>query len=193
MRTTIFTRDFYIPKGATKVADKGSDAVAYVYSTTADRCGAAVFFGKQAKPVVHETFRTPERREQRVRELFASRCRGNAFRVAQRQERKAAGRGLELGDILTSSWGYDQTQVDAFQVTALIGSTMVELRAIGLETVPGSEGHDCDRVTPIKDAFLTGRFAETHRKVAQGGHVTIDRTRGASKWTGGSLHRSWYR
>lgn len=45
------TREFYIPKGAVKVADKQSDAVAYLYSTPAGQPAVRVFYGKQSKPV----------------------------------------------------------------------------------------------------------------------------------------------
>lgn len=34
-----------------------------------------------------------------------------------------------------SSWGYDQTNIDYYEVTKLIGKTMVEIREIGAESV----------------------------------------------------------
>jgi hypothetical protein len=130
-----FPREFYIPKNSAKVADKLSDAVAYVYtvqkSNGTTRAAAAMFFGEQAKPVWHHIFMSEASREKHVAESFASRRASLAFKAEQKAKRKASGRGLAVGDVLRSSWGYDQTNIDYYQVTALIGETMVEVRPIG--------------------------------------------------------------
>ena len=49
-------------------------------------------------------------------------------------EGKTKTRGLEIGDVLYSSWGYDQTNIDYYQVVALIGKTMVSVRKIACES-----------------------------------------------------------
>lgn len=59
----------------------------------------------------------------------------------------------KLGDILHHSWGYDQTNCDFYQVVEVKKASVV-LRKIGSETVPGSEGFMCERVMPVKDAFV---------------------------------------
>ena len=38
--------------------------------------------------------------------------------------------GVKVGDIFYSSWGYDQTQTDFFQVIALVGETSVKVREV---------------------------------------------------------------
>jgi hypothetical protein len=124
-----FPREFYIPKNSAKVADKLSDAVAYVYESNGQP-KAAMFFGEQAKPVWHFRFRKVEDRERKVRESFEGRRASLAMKAELKAKRKAEGRGLEVGDVLRSSWGYDQTNVDYYEVTALIGSAMVEIRPI---------------------------------------------------------------
>ena len=55
----------------------------------------------------------------------------------QRADRKARQRaaldkphGLAVGDVVRSSWGYDQTNVDYFEVTAVIGKRTVEVRKL---------------------------------------------------------------
>jgi hypothetical protein len=166
-----FPREFYIPKNSAKVADKLSDAVAYVYTFTkadgSSRVGAAMFFGEQAKPVWHYTFRKPEDREKKVAESFASRRASIAFKAELKAKRKAEGRGLEVGDILKASWGYDQTNIDYYEVTALIGSTMVELRSIkqcSVETM--SMQGDC---VPLPGSFV----GKPSRHVAKSGSVRL--------------------
>lgn len=55
---------------------------------------------------------------------------------------------LEVGDILTSSWGYDQTNVDFYQVERLAGKTMVEVREIAAQMVDSSGSSDYVRPYP---------------------------------------------
>lgn len=38
--------------------------------------------------------------------------------------------GVQVGDIFESSWGYDQTNVDFFQVIELVGQTSVRVREV---------------------------------------------------------------
>lgn len=38
--------------------------------------------------------------------------------------------GVKVGDLFHSSWGYDQTNVDFFQVIALVGETSVRVREV---------------------------------------------------------------
>lgn len=38
--------------------------------------------------------------------------------------------GVEVGDIFSASWGYDQTNVDFFQVIALVGESSVRVREV---------------------------------------------------------------
>lgn len=187
MRHTL-PREFYVPKGAVKVADKNSDAVAYLAPhPTKPWHRAVVFVGNQSKPLLDANFTTPAAREERVRTLFQNRRGAIARKAEQQAARKAEDRGLEVGDIVVSSWGYNRTNVDAFQVTALIGRTMVELRKINCATIKGTEGNygpysgDC---VPVKDSFAEGRQSETLRKVAKSGAVSLDDTRYASKWDG---------
>lgn len=43
---------------------------------------------------------------------------------------KANKYGVKVGDIFSSSWGYEQTNVDFFQVIALVGETSVRVREV---------------------------------------------------------------
>ena len=43
--------------------------------------------------------------------------------------------GVKVGDIFYTSWGYEQTQTDFFQVVALAGETSVRVRQVDLPIV----------------------------------------------------------
>jgi hypothetical protein len=60
---------------------------------------------------------------------------------------------VKVGQIFEMSWGYDQTNVNYFQVVSVTAKG-VYVREVGAHTVPGSEGRDCCNVTPNKDHFL---------------------------------------
>jgi hypothetical protein len=79
----------YIPKGSAKVADKHSDAVAYV-SESNGAYYAVVDYGEQSKPIANYRYRTAERRAEHVAQLFAAR-QAHAVVVAKRKAERKAG------------------------------------------------------------------------------------------------------
>lgn len=56
---------------------------------------------------------------------------------------KANKYGVQVGDIFSASWGYEQTNVDFFQVVALVGESSVRVR----EVYPEMIAEDC--VSPM--------------------------------------------
>lgn len=143
----------YIPKGAMKVADKKSDAVAYLYSTEINGKAfpaARVFFGKQTKPVLACYF-TPfgdqtaeQQRAKRIAQFFDSRQQTAAFRAEQRAKwaakAKEAAAKVEPGAYFYTSWGYDQTNIDWYRVEKLIGTTMALVTRV--QTMDASKGDE---------------------------------------------------
>lgn len=87
--------------------------------------------GRSKKPSFAHYFKTDERREAFLTD-FISNC---LERVNQDKARKTVDRKLKAGDILKSSWGYDQTNIDYYLVTELIGKQSVELVEIGKESI----------------------------------------------------------
>jgi hypothetical protein len=54
--------------------------------------------------------------------------------------------------VLYSSWGYDQTNVDFYQVTKLVGKNTVEVRAIG-NNITDHDGWASGKCVPAIDNF----------------------------------------
>src|SRR5271157_6029620 len=71
------TRESLIPKGAVKVGDKHSDAVAYLYPSDNTRSlgkpAMMVFYGQQSKPVARFYYLTDAEREAAVKKWFSTR------------------------------------------------------------------------------------------------------------------------
>lgn len=180
------TREFYIPKGATKVADKKSDAVAYLHEHAGKPC-AVIFYGRQAKPVGRYQYRSPSEREAHVMRSFAQREDMTRRQSERRQQRKATGRGVEVGTILYASWGYEQTNVNFYRVAKLVGSTMAELEELDAISVGAPDRPwATDKVVPGEEGN-----GHIHRVVIRAGRATVD-GHYCSVWDGRPLHTSSY-
>lgn len=73
-------------------------------------------------------------------------------------EDKIIARVIEMpvtGDIFSWQWGYDQTNVQYFQVTRTT-KKMIYMKEINKRSVPCSEGFMSDKVVPVKDSFKSG-------------------------------------
>ena len=77
----------------------------------------------------------------------------NRLRALRQRAKSQYQNPFQVGDILHHSWGYDQTNCDFYQVVGVKHATVI-LRKIAAETVPGSEGFMCEKVMPVKDAFI---------------------------------------
>lgn len=116
------TRESYIPEGSTKVTDKQSDAVAYLWtSTRSGKVGATIFVGKQNKPLANYVYRDEARRAQAIAEAFESRRKTLAFKTDLRAKRKAWVPTYKVGDVFRTCWGYDQTNVEYFELVEIHG------------------------------------------------------------------------
>lgn len=131
---------------------------------TADRAAAfdlQMWMPKAQKPFVNYTFRSAEARADYIRravENFDAHQQRKAERRRQRSEGDAS--LADPGAIFCYSWGYDQANVDYFQVIERCG-LMVTVARIGQEVVRGSEGFMSERVRPRVDGFLY-RCADCH-------------------------------
>jgi hypothetical protein len=157
MRYLPLTR--YVPPASTKITSKQTGAVVYVYTNNKGRLAAVAYAGKSQKPVWHFHFANEANRECRVREFFDNQTAVKAHMQKRADERKAKlakPHKLQVGHILKSSWGYDQTNIDFYQVTALIGKRMVELRE--LHQCSNETGWAQGTCTPRADDFKGEAF-----------------------------------
>jgi hypothetical protein len=60
--------------------------------------------------------------------------------------------GVKVGDIFYSSWGYDQTNVDFYEVVGLTGAS-VKVREVAQERL-SSDGYGSDQVVPVPGDYI---------------------------------------
>jgi hypothetical protein len=170
-----FPREFYIPQRARKIADRQSDAVCYIYENDKGHVYGMGFGGKRQKPDFHFCFGTGDRgraeREAHVTRYFEQQQATAAARVERRQ---TAPHNLIEGAILYTSWGYDQTNCDFYEVTRVVGEKTVEVTPIGAEIK--ETGWLCGQAKPRPGSFLKDKEPKIVRALIQNGYlrVTID-------------------
>lgn len=84
---------------------------------------------------------------------------------------QAAMDAVQVGDIFTASWGYDQTNVDYYLVVARTKAS-VRVRQVATSTV-ASLGSGHDRVMPAADQFVGDEMLKRLKAWSFGGKVTV--------------------
>ena len=181
-------RDFYIPKGAKKIVDPNTDALAYVNDW---ECGtkytAMVFAGKRNKYDNYYGFKTAEKRDNYVQEYFEGIANqyANKKALANKQKAKAATNQdkYKVGDILYTAWGYDQTNIDFYQIVNKT-KAMATIRPIKGYIAKSYQGYN--DVMPQKDNFAGG---EMTKKIGTYG-LKIHSFANADLWDGRPKHQT---
>lgn len=92
---------------------------------------------------------------------------------AEKDRKEKAGHILQVGDILKHSWGWEQTNIDYYQVVALKGKKKVLLRevdkSVEYSKINGHVDSMIGTCKPIKDAFI----GEAFEKVGKHDHVSL--------------------
>ena len=136
------------------------------YTNTAGALCAVAFRGKAIRPAFRYRFGSPALRDTYCRDWADGVMWSQASTVARRAARNQA-HTFVVGDVLMSMWGYEQTNVDYYQVTELHGRTQITLRQIARrsEETASMQG-DC---TPIPGQFI----GEPSRRRVDGIHNAV--------------------
>ena len=174
------TRDFYRPKQYTaKITPKGIDAEIYLVNY-ADKPGAIGFGGRRSKPDFNFSFRSEDKRAEYIKNYIESAKKSLDSKLEREGKLKGFKHNLKVGDILYSSWGYDQTNIDFYQVTEVIGDKSVKIRAIASKLDHAERG--ADYIVAIPDKFLNSKTML--KRVQQGNCIKIASYAYAYPWDG---------
>jgi len=142
----------YIPAGYTvlKQTEHG-----VVYRSQHDGSPIAIAYaGKRKDSAWHYRFNSEERMIEKTEEFLAGLQAWEDRKFLRKLERRAKAGQVEVGDIFSNAWGYDQTNVEFYQVIAKTNGTFTiqEIAQRSLGEAPS--GPMSDYVTPVKDVFL---------------------------------------
>lgn len=142
---------------------------------------------KAVKPHMNYYYRTSEQRDRALAIEISNLKHRQEEKAKYKKEKVSFQHDLQVGDILHSSWGYDQTNCDFYQVVALVGKKSVEIIEIGKRYIEDG-GYMSGNSTPIKDNF----YGESVRKLVGKYGVKISDCQRASKWDGRPCYESHY-
>lgn len=162
------------------MADAGITVIRY-NGAKSGKPAAAVYSGKSENPLWDYFFGSESAREQYI----ADQVEKSKAAMAARQERAQAKRdfqhGMKDGDILYSSWGYDQTQVSWYEVVRTSGKS-VALREIAEKVVRSERG--AEYVVPVPGHFVGAPFAKIPQSRSGSMYVKISNSQTAYLWDG---------
>lgn len=172
------------------------------YQTT-PQCIAILYVGRSAKHLFHFPFKTEERMMAFVNEKINN-IVANKTADKERKEKKkeltaqmTASQHFVVGDIVVNTWGFDQTNVEFYQVVEVLNKK-IRVREIYQEVEKGSEvshGMAC-KVLPAKDVFNeSGETLLLTLKMDVDGTCCISNPASYyyfHKWSGKSQYKSWY-
>ena len=164
----------FVPAGSVKVTDRQSDALVYLYEANGYFI-ALGYHGKAGKRDFHFRYATAEKREAAVMRHFESR-RARAASMKARKAEANKPHSFEVGHILKSSWGYDQTNVDFYEVVEVNGSHMVTIRKIASSAE--ATGNMTAREMPCPGEYI----GQPERRRVRYGSVKVSSCASASLW-----------
>ena len=164
-----------------KIEDCGLIVLTHIFS---NRIVALGFKGSSLKPWFHYRFSSVEKRIKFVQDRIDF-LRKNS--VSKSRKSPDASEHYMEGDVLYDSWGYDQTNIDWYQVTKVKGKS-IWLRKIAENS---SDAGNCSSgyTQPRRYEFTGGEFRKT---VQPGGHVCSPLRGGLYKWDGKPKYCSSY-
>jgi hypothetical protein len=182
----VMPRDFYLPKevrGTPPIIPEGTDIAAWKYEQNGKLFGIA-FMGKANKPVWHYRLRNEAEFDKIVNELADSRRSHLKRKQDELDERRNYQHDIKVGDIFNTSWGYDQTNVDFYEVVAIKGKTVL-VREVAKDGA-GEAAAGYDLVTPMPGHYVGPAIRVLPRP---GGNFKVERNY-AHKWDGKPQHQT---
>jgi len=157
---------------------------------TADEDGRfylQIFEGKALRTyrAVSGYYRAADRRAAAIEKFKQSRAQHHARQI-QRREAAKKPHTLTVGRMLNTCWGYEQTNVEFYEVVAVSG-TMVTLCRVDDRTK--DTGPMSGEKMPLPGQFVGEPFK---RRASASNHVKINSVANASPWNGMPQYVSWY-
>jgi hypothetical protein len=170
----------YIPEGYELSWDDQELGI-QIYYKESPTIGGLCFVGRAIKPTWHYRFRNAEQRQAEVTKTFEW-VSAHANRKAERKAKKAeatANHGVEVGDVFRSSWGYDQTNIDYYEVIAITGKTATFCAISQLTEETAFLSGEC---VPVQGSFIGKPFKKLIQKDSETSEARIKINSFSNAW-----------
>ena len=126
-------RKYFIREQYGLVAEDPDLGVEVYYGEENGKPVALGFAGKRQKPDFHYNFKDCHRRSEYVQKWYEG-LKATAARKAEQKKAKVEYvHDVKVGDVFRCSWGYDQTNIDYYEVVAVRGK-LVDIRPIAQQS-----------------------------------------------------------
>jgi hypothetical protein len=202
MRVNKFSKEYrlaerWFPKGSMAINHPNGLGVAYVSVMNPEKgyWQVVAYRGTAGKPEFNYSFKNREQAEKKVGDWFQSLSAHRDY-VNQLRETHNQPHTLKVGDIITNSWGYDQTNVDWYRITRTT-QHFVWLKPIaahveenGFMSGPSVPRIDVSSEDPSQWGFHD--LSEPEKQHKASGASVIMKYGSGSKWDGKPKYCSWY-
>ena len=158
-------RELSIPAERIKVTCKVTGAVAYFYRTKTGEPAASFFRAKATKPSFSYQFKTMALATAYVKRYFATVIAAKQSVEHQKAEAAAkaaeVGAELRIGSLFKAAWGYEQTNIQYYEVIAKTEKTVTVQEII-------TTGYMSGKCVPLPGLFRKGSKAKVCRPNAYG-------------------------
>ena len=178
----------YIPANAETRDYPAAAVIAYCYQS--DRGPAFIAYkGRQSKLAHFLSFQSETRRDEYLATYIHRETEIETYKHARRE----TGHGLAVGDIVYSVWGYEQTNVEFFEVVRVPSGRSAVVLQIEGDTTEDSPGSMTGWTTPRPGQFQAGAKEQTRRVSGLHSLNGGKSTRGdLQKWDGTPRRVTWY-
>jgi hypothetical protein len=150
-------RPGWVPKDAEYVNPDGTDLEFWLFEipgARGTRYYAVGYMGKQSKPFMNFYYPKLVQREQAISQALKHRKDFFQRKTDESVAKKEFQTGLLYGDFLYTSWGYDQTQVEFYEIIDVVGDKMVKVREVAHKTVREDSHGTYEMIVPISGKFV---------------------------------------
>lgn len=171
------------------------NAVIYIGNDNKNKPSATGFTGTAGKPDFNYYFTSEERREKFISEWLQE----QKNKIAYKEERKAKKQApaifelpYKIGDIIYNSWGYDQTNIDFYQVVRCTKSSLF-IKPIQSEYTDKRTGNSMAAyVRPVKDSFTGEEIRKKLQWYDSKAYINFEFGGGCRWQEGQEVYCSWY-
>jgi hypothetical protein len=146
------------------------------------------FSGRRSKPDNNYSFKTEADRAEwvieKIKQIDEMKKRKDALKAEKKAKKQEMLNSVNVGDVFYASWGYEQTNIDYYQVVGKKGQTLT-FRKIRSEIVKETGPFSAD-VRPVKDDFI----GEPFKKRVSAYSIKLDSVRYISKTDWNVTHHS---
>lgn len=179
-------RSYYIPDNA--LSQSYDHIKAVVYCCDKDNKFLAMgFSGKRSKPDFYYSFSSQQNQENYIKRWVNVLERYQEKKNELKRVQKEFYHTLKVGEILYSSWGYDQTNIDYYEVVEVKSKKSVVIQKIACSI--SDNGSMSGSALPKKGAYCGDKML---KRVSVGNTVRVENGYTASRWDGEPKYCSWY-